>query len=373
MPIAGIYVEVNASEEDPLYPLTAVLCESCGLVQLLDVLSPEIYEQYRYSGATSDSYCDYLDHLAAELIGRLGGSGKRVLEVGCNDGYLLTKLKQLGAAQIVGFEPSVHLSSILSSRGIPVIADVFDNRAASRLPFPKADLIVVRHVLEHIENPNDFMVAIHDCLSPDGLVFIEVPDIESIINNHLYAHFYHEHQVYYSASTLAALAKKHLLYCVETQRVPIHGGSVCMIFSKRSVTTCRSAPSDIPQCKRQCIDYATRLFEHYELLKADVVAMLNSGLRVAGYGAAHRSVSACALAGFGTKEVRFLVDKNPLLQGLLIPGSRIPILETSALCEMADVALIFASSFEKEIVGQNSAFVRQGGRFKSIVPTIRYI
>jgi hypothetical protein len=101
--------------------------------------------------------------------------------------------------------------------------------------------------------------------------------------------------------------------------------------------------------------------------------MMKKGLRVAGYGAAHRSISVCALAGFGVQEIRFLVDKNPLLQGLFTPGNRLSIGPPEALIGLADVALIFASSFEKEIVRENAAFTAAGGRFKSIFPSPRFL
>jgi ubiquinone/menaquinone biosynthesis C-methylase UbiE len=333
---------------------------------------PDIYSHYRYSGATSSSYRRYLDALAAELVERFGCKNRSVMEIGCNDGYLLEQLKEIGTNQVAGFEPAVCLAPMLKERGIEVIPELFEQDSAARMPFPKADLIVVRHVLEHIEDPNAFMAAVYECLSKDGLVLIEVPDIDSIIANQLYAHFYHEHQVYYSRQTLAVLGEKHGLQTVDSRIVDIHGGSVSMIFSKRPACGEHKAP-DISTCGQRYDTYATELFAYYDRLRADVGAMIGNGLRLAGYGAAHRSVSACALAGFGVDQIGFLVDKNPMLQGLFTPGSRLPIRPPDALIESADVALIFASSFEKEIVQENSAFISGGGLFKSIFPTPRFL
>jgi SAM-dependent methyltransferase len=255
--VAGIYLAHDDAppESDPCYPVTGVLCERCGLVQLLEVLSPAIYTGYRYSGTTSTIYQRYLDALAVELVDKFGCKHRRVVEIGCNDGYLLERLKNMGRNQVAGFEPATSLAPMLSERGIEVIPDLFGQGSAARMPFPKADLIVVRHVLEHIEDPNAFMAAIHECLSEDGLALIEVPDIDSIIDSHLFAHFYHEHQVYYSVRTLAALGGKHGLHVADSRIVEIHGGSVRMVFSKRQTSDTRKAP-DISACGQRCEAYA---------------------------------------------------------------------------------------------------------------------
>ncbi|MBI4491941.1 MAG: hypothetical protein HY690_04015, partial [Chloroflexi bacterium] len=90
--------------------------------------------------------------------------------------------------------------------------------------------------------------------------------------------------------------------------------------------------------------------------------------------AAQRTVVTCSLAGLTGEHIGWLVDKNPYLHGLYTPGAHLRIDSPDRLRrEEVDALVIFASSFEAEIVLEQRAFAQQGGRFISLFPEPRYL
>jgi len=95
--------------------------------------------------------------------------------------------------------------------------------------------------------------------------------------------------------------------------------------------------------------------------------LVGSGARVAGYGAAERTTALVGMAGLGREHLTAIYDKNPALQGLQLPVSRIPILHPEHLLEdRPDYLAIFARSFENEIIAEQAEYSRLGGKFISV-------
>jgi hypothetical protein len=94
-----------------------------------------------------------------------------------------------------------------------------------------------------------------------------------------------------------------------------------------------------------------------------------AGRRIVAYGAAAKGATLLNSCGIGTDLVEFVVDRNPAKQGKFMPGTRQPILSTSALeHERPDDVLLLAWNFKDEIVRQQAAHLERGGRFIVPVP-----
>ena len=366
LPVAGTYVTAEEFGTEPLLPLTAVYCADCGLLQLVEVLPDEVYRQYRYVGTVSASYRTHLERSAQTLVDDWGMRNKRVVEIGCADGYFLRQMRERGGNQVFGYEPADQARAIcVNENHIPATGSFFAAETLSECPLFPADAILFRHVLEHIDDLNGFMAAVSGALTPTGIVVIEVPDLGSILRQSLYFHFYHEHLSYFALGSLERLLARHGLIVADSRIVDIHSGSLYVICRKGQAQAFTDAPAlaDVRQFFDAVSDYAAGL-------RSFVADQRAAGLRIAGYGAAHRSVVALSLARL--EGIDYLVDKNPHLHGLYTPGSHLPIYPPERLhVDQPDALILFASSFEDEIMREQRD--QYHGRFISILPTPRFL
>lgn len=375
LPVAGMYLSANDIEPEPLFPLTVGFCRSCGLVQLGEVIPAEFYSSYRFTGSGSSSYRTHVEQVADALVDEWGLDRKRIVEIGCNDGYLLRMLKERGRNKVFGYEPAVDLAQSCERQGIDVAAELFGPTTIGLCPLAPVDAVIFRHVLEHIDDVHAFLGAVRSILrGPGSLVVIEVPDMGAILGNRLYSNFYHEHLSYFSRDSLSALLAQHGFVPRIWKRVPIHGGSLLVVCEASGAHTDAAVVPDRQVTFADCEEFAGASRRYFDSVGSFVRNERRRKVVLAGYGAAHRTVVTCSLAGLGSDDVAFLVDRNPYLHGFVVPGARIPIYGPARLSESPpDALVLFATSFEEEIVREQQAFARDGGRFVSISAEPKFI
>lgn len=133
--------------------------------------------------------------------------GKRVLEIGCSSGFLLSHLKENGA-EVVGIEPSGLFSKFVTQQKINVYSDLMDLSSAHERQF---DFAIHYYVLEHIREPELFLRSIMEHLKPGGCMIFEVPCVSdplvALYNVPAFDKFYWSfaHHWYFSKKTLGLL------------------------------------------------------------------------------------------------------------------------------------------------------------------------
>ncbi len=375
LPVAGTYLNQSELGQEPLFPLTVTFCNDCQLIQLREVLPSEVYTDYRFVGTGSTSYRAHLEWVAEALVAQWGLSQKRVLEIGCNDGYLLKQLREKGKNRVFGYEPSLLLGETCKQSGIPISNNFFSSGTLVECPHLPVDAVIIRHVLEHIDDLDDFVGSIQAALAPGGLLVIEIPDGMSILSKGLYSHFYHEHLSYFSLESLRRLLSPYGFEIVHHKIVDIHGGSLYVVCKLNQENTGVASFQKSEEVTLQmCEDYASGMRDYFKKFHDFFEREIKAGVRLAGYGAAHRTIVTCGLAGLTQKHVSYLVDKNPNLQGFYAPGGHQPIYSPEYLHQdFPDALIIFATSFENEIICEQQRYAEKGGRFISIISEPKYL
>lgn len=115
-------------------------------------------------------------------------SSSRITEIGCGKGYFVNILKEAGFTNVFGFDASYEGND-------PCI---INKMFSPGLGIPKSELLVLRHVLEHIEFPLSFLLDLAKANDFQGLLYIEVPDFTWIYNHEAFWDIYHEHVNYFS-------------------------------------------------------------------------------------------------------------------------------------------------------------------------------
>lgn len=187
---------------DSSFDFALAICHDCGFLFQDSAYSPgydqrirQVYEQF-YKSSTfefpqrSKANLDALEMILSHLPGK---KHLNILEIGSNRGDLLFLLKEkLPHANILGIEPS-HFDNLQ----IPTIHGVFNKEMFSNT----FDLIIMQHVLEHIKNPVQMAKEVSQCLSENGIIYIEVPSTEKNLSNYI-EDFSLEHVNYFTFNTL---------------------------------------------------------------------------------------------------------------------------------------------------------------------------
>ena len=104
-----LYPTQESAKEAEKFPLEVVMCQKCRHVQLKHIVSPKrLFDDYIYKSGTSKFFNEHFDKLASKILSEFPVNSY-VLEVGSNDGILLTSLNKRGIKSI-GIEPSEYLA-----------------------------------------------------------------------------------------------------------------------------------------------------------------------------------------------------------------------------------------------------------------------
>ena len=214
---------------EPFFPLHALVCGHCFLVQLKQYVSTDhIFSEYAYFSSYSTSWVEHARRYVHMIRDRLSlGASSLVVELASNDGYLLQHFLPLGVP-VLGIEPAANVAEAARQRGVPTLVDFFGLQFAEQLAADgkRADLIVGNNVLAQVPDLNDFVAGIRRLLAPEGVVTLEFPHLERLMAENQFDTIYHEHFSYFSFVTIDRLAERHGLKIIDVDKLKSHGGSL---------------------------------------------------------------------------------------------------------------------------------------------------
>jgi len=371
---------------EPFYPLRAMVCEECYLVQLGEYVAPQdIFTEYAYFSSFSASWLEHARHYAESMIELLGlGPRSLVLELGSNDGYLLRNFVARDVP-VLGIEPALNVAAAAEAAGVATLPVFFSHDTAVDLvrAHGRADLVVVNNVLAQIPALNDFVAGIAVMLAEDGLLTVEVPHLLRLLEHVEFDTIYHEHFSYFSLGTAIRILDRHGLTVVDVEELRSHGGSI-RIHARHASPA--ALPSDaVSHVLREesaagMTDLTTyeRFGGRVATVKADLleflIALRRDGRTVAGYGAPGKANTLLNYCGIRTDLLPFTVDRNPYKHGRFTPGTHIPIRPPEELDRARpDFVWILPWNLRDEVVRQLAHARSWGGRFVVATPSLTVI
>lgn len=376
-PLAGAFLtQDKVRQKDPMYPLDVYFCEDCKLVQLLDVVPKEtMFSEYFYSPhpVLSEHYARY----AEEVVERFKlKPDSLVVEFGSNDGTMLKYLTSLGPRGI-GVEPAKNIAAIARERGVDTINDFFSEKVAREMVerHGKADAIIANNVFAHIDDLHEVMRGIRVLLKDAGIFVFENHYLLESVRQLQYDDIYHEHVCYYSLHPLVPFFKKYGLSVFDVKTVPTHGGSIRVYIGNPAHHPARNSVGKTLELEKKekidrletYTDFAARVVRQRERLTGLLKSLKAQGKRIVGYGAPGRGNTMLNYCKIGTDILDYTTDENPLRQGKITPGMRIPVVSPERLRkEQPDYALMLAWSYMGPILKKEQRFLSRGGKF--IVP-----
>ena len=387
MPLANSFL--NSSDEfanEATFPLDVYFCEGCSLIQLADVVDPEIlFGNYIYVTGTANTIVSHNHRYAKTVVDFLGLCGDDlVVEVASNNGSLLSCFRDLGV-KTLGVEPARNIAAMANADGIETVNSFFNSSTARdiRESFGVARAVIGNNVLAHVDETRDFLEGCRSLIDDDGLVIIEVPSLKEFVDKVEFDTVYHEHLCYFSVTSLMRLCDAVGLSIIRVDRVPVHGGSIRIYAGKKEkhphhsldVIGAAGAEAAVGLTAFETYErFAERTAETRESLRSLLNSLKADGKTIAAYGAPAKGNTLLNYCGIDASLLDFTVDKNLLKVGLFTPGTHIPVLPVSAILERRpDYLLILAWNFADEIISQQSEYAELGGRFILPVPEPRII
>jgi SAM-dependent methyltransferase len=210
-PMCDDLVPIGNPAKPENYPLALSGCERCITIhQAYQVEKKVLFPRdYHYRAALTKDVIDGMGELAATVETHIGSlSGRRVLDIGCNDGSLLSIFATHGT-QTFGVEPTGAAEDARPK--LDWLHNGFFDTAAVEAylaDHEKPDVITFTNVFAHIEDLNGLIKNLQALMTPDTKLVIENHYLGAVVKLNQFDTFYHEHPRTYSFRSFQFIAEK---------------------------------------------------------------------------------------------------------------------------------------------------------------------
>jgi hypothetical protein len=294
-----VFSSRDAAKNTKRVNVNLTLCKNCQFVfnAAFEESQLDYGADYQNEQGYSRRFDDHLKAVVTNLLEK-GYRHKKIIEIGCGKGTFLNKCRQSGFTNIKGYDPAFE------GNDPDIVCDYFKGQAADE----PADLIVLRHVLEHIAKPFDFLKTIALANHSQGTIYIEVPDFQWIVREKAFEDIYNEHCNYFTPQTLSSMfLVSHCNHSFEGQYLSFFG----------ELNSLQS-----PRASGQNADFFVSQKVIQDRIN-DWKATLNNNKRrfIVVWGAGSKGIIFANLVDPHADIINYLVDINPKKQDKFIGGT----------------------------------------------------
>lgn len=342
------YPDPCSAKEAERGDIKLALCPECDLIVNRDFDSNSLKYDPSYENALhfSSVFRDYLDQLAQRLADKFSLLDKAIIEIGAGDGFFLDLLCRQGRNTGVGFDPanSTSQANTISSR-LQMNQGEYD---PARMEQP-VDLLVCRHVLEHLPQPLPLLRSIinKSVLKPTGAIYLEVPNFRHTLEFIGVWDIIYEHCLYFSKSSMRALLSK-----IDVSNADLHevfGGQFLSAEVDLSIADNNVLSEDKQDLKLLTERFATVWLNRLSGLQSMLEDLYQSGCCIAIWGAGSKGITFNNVVA-NNNAIKAFIDINVRKQKMFAPGTGLPILPPESIKELGvDTILVMNANYQKEI------------------------
>jgi hypothetical protein len=343
-----LHATSHEARATPRADIRLAWCPSCGHIRNVGFDAGRMRYDGRYENALhfSPRFQDYAASLAADLVTRHGLRGGDVLEIGCGDGEFLLSLCDLGGNSGLGIDPGVESRVVTTRHGhrVTFVRDVYSDRYATH----PANLVCCRHLLEHMENPAEFLGLLrHAGGSTRPIIYLEVPDTAYMLEHAGVWDILYEHCSYFSAPALTRLAGRcgfdvHTLWRA-------YGGQYLCLELRRGNGQAAPPAGEAPLSERTVEDFSEACARKIDAWRHTLTEMARDGRRAVVWGAGSKGVTFLNAMG-PDSGIEYAVDLNPRKHGMYVAGTGQCIVAPEALRRVRpEVVIVMNPVYEEEI------------------------
>ena len=383
--LTGVFPK-STEEEVSKGPLDLVWCPDSGLLQMKQSYdSNEMYgDNYGYRSGLNNSMVKHLQNKIS-FLEKLVKPTKDdlVIDIGSNDATSLKAYKS--KCRKVGIDPTGSKFKEFYTEEITLLPDFFSadvfNLAFAGL---KAKIITAIAMFYDLEDPNRFVRDIESVLADDGVWHFEQSYMPSMLRTNSYDTICHEHLEFYSFRVVKNILENAGLRVIDVQMNAINGGSFAVTACKNNAGYKSNTPIinwmlkqedemglDTPKPYR---DFEERVFRHRKNLTELIIALVEDGKTVFGYGASTKGNVLLQFCGLTNKHIPYIAEVNEEKFGCFTPGTNIPIIsEKEARAMKPDYFLVLPWHFKNSILEREQEFLENGGKFIFPLPEIEIV
>ncbi len=353
------------------HPLIAGQCKNCGLIQLIDPM-PHQQVKSHFDWLTYNEPEGHLDDFTQRLM-QLPGihSSSKIVGLTYKDDSTIARFNKLGYENTYRVDAASDLGLTDPCAGLESIQAVLDTARVSQIVARHglADLLLVRHVLEHAHDPVAFILVIRAMVKPGGYLAFEMPDSSKFIRACDYTFVWEEHITYFNAQTLGTFVANTALEMRETiiYPYPLEDSLIGIVNNSKVVT----APGRKQGGEAALLAEGERFADGFMSARSQLQSLFSmwqqAGKRVAIFGAGH--LAAKFINMFSLENLVYcVIDDNSHKKQLLMPGSRLPI-RGSGEIELGGIDYCLLSlnpESEQKVLARNQSYRDRGGKFMSI-------
>jgi hypothetical protein len=343
MPLTGLYLPKDKRGTLPSFDQGLNYCTNCGHGQLKNIVDPKILYDDTYTHRSSKSVIsksgnDFFHNYLRNIIGV--NKYKSILEVGCNDLYLIDRIQDLGHS-LVGIDPiwkgKDHFhnkKTQILGRFVEELKDVADIEE-------KPDLILSAHTFEHVEDLYSQFKMLVGLASDDCLFVIEMPCFDTMVEIGRYDQVFHQHLQYLSLSSMAYLVYR--LECKFINHVFNYnywGGTLLFSFQKTSSRN-GSEKSKFDQIGLENVN--KRFMSFQELLRIAFEHFAQLDEPCYGFGAAQMLPVLAHHMGSDLSFLEAILDDNDERTGKFLPGINSPIVAPDQVKNFSGVSIMISA------------------------------
>jgi hypothetical protein len=322
-------------EQEKGVDLALYQCAHCGLIQLTDEPVPYYRDVIRTAGL-SDELRIYREKFFGDFVSEYNLKSKKIIEIGAGCGEFLSIMNCTGVDGY-GLE---HLEASVEEchrKGLKVYQGFIED-SDTQIEGAPYDGFFIMNFLEHIPNPDEFLMGICNNLADDAVGLVEVPNMDMVLEKLMFSEFISDHLMYFTKDSLRNLLELNGFEVLSCKSV-WHDYVLSAVVRKRKGVALDSFQNQL------------------EKIKLEIHKFMNSNCtaekRLAVWGAGHQALAILALTGI-CENVSFVVDSAPFKQNKYTPGTHIPIVSPDYLGshqEEIGAVLIMAASYSDEVAG----------------------
>jgi SAM-dependent methyltransferase len=322
LPLTGIFVKEMPEKNSFSIDQGLNFCSECGHAQLMYVLDPSyVYGQTYYHRSTNSPISRSGNDFFLKFLRKvsLGRSFKKILEVGCNDAYLLKKIQDMGEV-LVGIDPILENNSSHAGEKIKLVGGFIEDTDFVSELGGTPDLILSVHTFEHIDEPLTSLLELVKHSSEDALFVIEVPGFDSLLNSFRFDQVFHQHIHYYSVASFRRLIEIiGCEYLTHTFNYDFWRGTMLIAFQKNKKAVSHVQDSEYCKLGHETIEAHYKIFQ--EQLACFMKTLgLSKNKQICGFGGSQMLPTLAYHLGSDLSFLKFILDDDPSREGLMYPS-----------------------------------------------------
>ena len=283
--------------------------------------------------------------------------------------------------RVLGVDPAANVVSEV--KDIETICDFFNAKLGKEIreKYGPAKAICAYNVCAHIDDLVGVVEGVRSLLADDGQFVFEVGYLFDVYTKTLFDTIYHEHLDFHHVEPFKKFFPSMDLKLLHVEHSDIQGGALIGYVGSMDAKADSTVEEFIAKEHTVGLHVSDTFLDWDDMIRhkgQELMLLLRQlkekGRSIVAYGATAKSTTLMYHYGLNSLVIDYIVDDNPLKQGMFTPGLHIPVVSAEALYEKKpDYVLMLAWNFAESIIDKHKFYAGDDSRFIVPLPELTVI